>query len=167
MSQEIWTLRPDPALLNELGKNTLKEQLGIVFTEVGPNYLRATMPVDHRTIQYFGMLHGGASVALAETVASTAANFVIILILITLSAWKSTPITCAASAKAPSMPMPNPSISVVSPKSGISLSEKWVPTPPSVSSAIPSSSDLRQKGLDLPLACSEGAQSARLLLWSD
>ena len=77
MSQEIWTLRPDPALLNELGKNTLKEQLGIVFTEVGPNYLRATMPVDHRTIQYFGMLHGGASLALAETVASTAANFVI------------------------------------------------------------------------------------------
>ena len=74
---EIWALRPDPALLNELGQNTLKEQLGIVFTEVGPNYLRPTMPVDRRTVQYFGMLHGGASVALAETVASTAANFVI------------------------------------------------------------------------------------------
>jgi 1,4-dihydroxy-2-naphthoyl-CoA hydrolase len=77
MSQEIWVIRPDPSLLNELGKNTMKEQLGIVFTEVGPNYLRATMPVDHRTVQYFGMLHGGASVALAETVASTAANFVL------------------------------------------------------------------------------------------
>jgi len=77
MSQEIWFLRPDLGLLNELGQNTLKEHLGIVFTEVGPNYLRATMPVDRRTVQYFGMLHGGASVALAETVASTAANFVI------------------------------------------------------------------------------------------
>ncbi len=77
MSQAIWTLWPDLALLNELGQNTLKEQLGIVFTEVGLNYLRATMPVDRRTVQYLGMLHGGASVALAETVGSTAANFVI------------------------------------------------------------------------------------------
>ncbi len=75
--KEIWFLRPDIGLLNELGANTLKEALGIVFTEVGSNYLRATMPVDRRTVQYLGMLHGGASVALAETVASTAANFVL------------------------------------------------------------------------------------------
>lgn len=75
--KEIWFIRPDVSLLNELGASTLKEALGIVFTEVGPNYLRATMPVDRRTVQYFGILHGGASVALAETVASTAANFVL------------------------------------------------------------------------------------------
>lgn len=77
MNKEIWTIWPDIRLLNELGQNTLKEQLGIVFTEAGPNYLRAAMPVDRRTVQYLGMLHGGASVALAETVASTAANLVI------------------------------------------------------------------------------------------
>ena len=44
------------------------------FTEIGPDYLRATMPVDHRTVQTMGILHGGASVALAETIGSVAAN---------------------------------------------------------------------------------------------
>ncbi|MBL7760417.1 MAG: hotdog fold thioesterase [Sediminibacterium sp.] len=56
-----------------LGKNTLGEHLGIRFTEVGPDYLKATMPVDHRTKQPYGLLHGGASVALAETLGSVAA----------------------------------------------------------------------------------------------
>ena len=46
--------------------------LGIVFTEIGPDYLRATMPVDARTRQPYGLLHGGASVLLAETLGSTA-----------------------------------------------------------------------------------------------
>ena len=50
----------------------LLEPLGIVFTELGPDYLRGTMPVDARTHQPFGLLHGGASVALAETLGSTA-----------------------------------------------------------------------------------------------
>jgi 1,4-dihydroxy-2-naphthoyl-CoA hydrolase len=54
--------------------DTLVEWLGIRFSEIGPDYLRATMPVDKRTHQPMGILHGGASVALAETVASTAAN---------------------------------------------------------------------------------------------
>jgi 1,4-dihydroxy-2-naphthoyl-CoA hydrolase len=54
--------------------NTLVELLGMRFTEIGPDYLRATMPVDTRTHQPTGVLHGGASVALAETVGSTAAN---------------------------------------------------------------------------------------------
>src|SRR5450755_4852999 len=54
--------------------NTLVEWLGMRFTEIGPDYLRATMPVDARTHQPAGVLHGGASVALAETVGSTAAN---------------------------------------------------------------------------------------------
>ncbi|MCB0489513.1 MAG: hotdog fold thioesterase [Cyclobacteriaceae bacterium] len=48
--------------------------LGIEFTEVGEDYLCATMPVDHRTHQPMGLLHGGASVALAETLGSVAAT---------------------------------------------------------------------------------------------
>lgn len=56
-----------------MGKNTMGEHLGICFTEVGPDYLKATMPVDHRTKQPYGLLHGGASVALAETLGSVAA----------------------------------------------------------------------------------------------
>jgi 1,4-dihydroxy-2-naphthoyl-CoA hydrolase len=60
--------------LQERARDTLVEWLGIRFAEIGPDYLRATMPVDKRTHQPMGILHGGASVALAETVASTAAN---------------------------------------------------------------------------------------------
>jgi 1,4-dihydroxy-2-naphthoyl-CoA hydrolase len=56
-----------------LGKNTLGEHLGMVFTEIGDDYLKATMPVDHRTKQPYGLLHGGASVALAETLGSVGA----------------------------------------------------------------------------------------------
>jgi 1,4-dihydroxy-2-naphthoyl-CoA hydrolase len=50
------------------------EHCGIVFTEIGPDYVVATMPVDHRTKQPIGLLHGGANVVLAETIASTAGN---------------------------------------------------------------------------------------------
>ena len=53
---------------------TMIEHLGIEFLEVGDDYVKARMPVDHRTIQPFGLLHGGASVALAETLGSVAAN---------------------------------------------------------------------------------------------
>ena len=60
--------------LNALSRNTLMEPLGIVFTEIGADYLRATMPVDARTHQPYGLLHGGASAALAETLGSTAAG---------------------------------------------------------------------------------------------
>lgn len=52
---------------------TLTETLGIKFEEITPQRVTATMPVDHRTVQPFGVLHGGASVALAETVASVGA----------------------------------------------------------------------------------------------
>jgi len=58
--------------LNAMSRGTLMEPLGIVLTELGPDYLRGTMPVDARTLQPFGLLHGGASVALAETLGSTA-----------------------------------------------------------------------------------------------
>jgi len=57
--------------------NTLLEQLDIRITEVGPDYLRGTMPVDQRTHQPHGLLHGGASVALAETLGSVAASMCI------------------------------------------------------------------------------------------
>jgi 1,4-dihydroxy-2-naphthoyl-CoA hydrolase len=56
------------------GANTLVDHLGIRFIEVGPDFLRATMPVNDTTRQAMGVLHGGASVALAETVGSLAAN---------------------------------------------------------------------------------------------
>ena len=56
------------------GANTLVDHLEIRFIEVGPDYLRATMPVDNRTRQIMGVLHGGASAALAETIGSFAAN---------------------------------------------------------------------------------------------
>ena len=59
-------------LLNERSRGTLMEALGIRFTELGEGVLRATMPVDPRTHQPYGLLHGGASVALAETLGSSA-----------------------------------------------------------------------------------------------
>jgi 1,4-dihydroxy-2-naphthoyl-CoA hydrolase len=55
----------------------LSQHIGIEFIELGPDYLRGRMPVDDRTRQPFGILHGGASVALAETLGSTAAALVI------------------------------------------------------------------------------------------
>jgi 1,4-dihydroxy-2-naphthoyl-CoA hydrolase len=59
------------------GKNTLGEHLGMQFTEIGDNYLKATMPVDNRTHQPYGLLHGGASVALAETLGSVGSALII------------------------------------------------------------------------------------------
>lgn len=58
--------------LNALSRGTAMEPLGIVFTDIGVDYLRGTMPVDARTRQPYGLLHGGASVLLAETLGSTA-----------------------------------------------------------------------------------------------
>lgn len=60
------------AALNATSQGTAMEPLGIVFTELGADFLRATMPVDARTHQPYGLLHGGASVLLAETLGSTA-----------------------------------------------------------------------------------------------
>ena len=59
------------------GKNTMAETLGMQFTEIGDNYLKLSMPVDERTKQPYGLLHGGASVALAETVGSVASALVV------------------------------------------------------------------------------------------
>jgi len=60
-----------------LGNNTMGDHIGIEFTEIGENYLKAKMPVDQRTRQPYGLLHGGASATLAETVGSVAAALVI------------------------------------------------------------------------------------------
>ena len=73
MDMPIWKKPTDRTYLeNTLNKNTLGETLGIEIIEVGENYIEGKMPVDHRTQQPFGLLHGGASVALAETLASVA-----------------------------------------------------------------------------------------------
>lgn len=58
---------------NALSKNTLVEHLGIEFIELSKDSLKASMPVDHRTVQPYGILHGGASVVLAETLGSMGA----------------------------------------------------------------------------------------------
>jgi 1,4-dihydroxy-2-naphthoyl-CoA hydrolase len=63
--------------LNALNVNTLGQVIDIQFIEVGDNFLKASMPVDHRTHQPYGLLHGGASAALAETVGSVASSLCI------------------------------------------------------------------------------------------
>lgn len=60
--------------LNQLSDNTLVAHLGIEIIAIGEDFIEAKMPVDHRTHQPLGMLHGGASVALAETLGSIAAT---------------------------------------------------------------------------------------------
>ena len=62
--------------MKPLGPGTMGGHLGIQWTEVGENYLKAKMPVDHRTVQRYGLLHGGASCALAETISSVASAMV-------------------------------------------------------------------------------------------
>ena len=73
-SSTIWQRPLTVDALNALSKGNMGAHLDIEFVEIGPDYLRATMPVDYRTKQPFGLLHGGASVVLAETIGSTAAN---------------------------------------------------------------------------------------------
>ena len=60
-----------------LGKGTMGEYIGIEWVEIGVDFLKAKMPVDHRTIQPYGLLHGGASVTLAETIGSVASALVV------------------------------------------------------------------------------------------
>lgn len=66
-----------PHDLQPLSNNTIAEQIGIEFTAIGPDFLQGRMPVDHRTHQPYGLLHGGASCVLAETLGSVAAALVI------------------------------------------------------------------------------------------
>lgn len=70
----IWVEEPDADALNALHEDTAVSQLGIVVTEVGPDYLEGRMPIDKRTMQPFGLMHGGSAALLLETLASAAAN---------------------------------------------------------------------------------------------
>lgn len=73
----IFRQKPTAAHLNEMMRGTLMETLGIQYLEPEDGILRATMPVDGRTVQPAGLLHGGASAALAESLGSTASYLVI------------------------------------------------------------------------------------------
>jgi 1,4-dihydroxy-2-naphthoyl-CoA hydrolase len=75
MSSKIWISPVALDQANKLARGTALEHLGIELIEMGDDYLRGRMPVDHRTRQPAGVLHGGASVLLAETLASWAATF--------------------------------------------------------------------------------------------
>ena len=78
MATPIWFNKElSVAHLNPLGKGTMSEWLGIEWVEVGTDFIKARMPVDHRTIQPYGLLHGGASCVLSETIGNVAAAMVI------------------------------------------------------------------------------------------
>jgi 1,4-dihydroxy-2-naphthoyl-CoA hydrolase len=70
----LWKTQTTLDQLKERSKHTLAEHLGIEYLEIGDDYLKAKMPVDYRTKQPAGLLHGGASVVLAETLGSIAAR---------------------------------------------------------------------------------------------
>lgn len=74
---EIWQREFTLEYLNQLCSDCMISALGISFTEKGSDYLCATMPVNEHTRQPFGLLHGGASVVLAESLASVAGNMVV------------------------------------------------------------------------------------------
>jgi 1,4-dihydroxy-2-naphthoyl-CoA hydrolase len=69
----IWRTQTSVEQIREFSRETLADTIGIHVTEIGPDFLRATMPVNPKVHQPMGVLHGGASVALAETVGSVAA----------------------------------------------------------------------------------------------
>ncbi|OOG53734.1 hotdog fold thioesterase [Rhodanobacter sp. C03] len=69
----LWKQPTDLARINAWSTNTMMETLGIRISAIGDDWLQGTMPVDHRTHQPYGLLHGGASVVLAETLGSSAA----------------------------------------------------------------------------------------------
>lgn len=73
----IWFSQPDLARLNAGMANTACEAMGMELTEIGPDYIRGTIPADKRTFQPFGLVHGGANVVLAETLGSVGANCVV------------------------------------------------------------------------------------------
>ncbi len=68
----IWKTAPTLEVMNNIGKGSMSDHVGIEFVESGDDFLTAKMPVDQRTVQPFRILHGGASVVLAETLGSIA-----------------------------------------------------------------------------------------------
>lgn len=77
MTESIWKSIATIDHLNELGRNTASEFLGIEVTEIGADFIRGTMPVNERTVQPMGLVHGGINVVLAETLGSMAANMAV------------------------------------------------------------------------------------------
>lgn len=71
----VFLKKPSLAQLNQFNEETMVSHLGIEFTDIGDDFLEATMPVDSRTKQPMGLLHGGANVVLAETLGSVAAAY--------------------------------------------------------------------------------------------
>lgn len=74
-AESIWRTAISIEMVQKRSENTMLDHLGIQFIEIGENYLKASMPVDHRTRQPLGIMNGGASCVLAESVGSTAGNF--------------------------------------------------------------------------------------------
>jgi uncharacterized protein (TIGR00369 family) len=73
----IWHDTPNRETSQELAKNTIHDALGIEIVEVGDDFIRGKMPVDQRTVQPYGILHGGASVVLAESLGSIGSHYVV------------------------------------------------------------------------------------------
>lgn len=71
----IWKRPMSVELLNLVGHNTAVQHLGIELTEIGDDYIKGRVPVDKRTRQPYGLIHGGVNVVLAETLGSIAANW--------------------------------------------------------------------------------------------
>lgn len=73
----IWKIKPELNAINNFNENTLVSHLGIEIIEIGADYIKSKMPVDHRTRQPMGLLHGGASAVLSESVGSMASWLVV------------------------------------------------------------------------------------------
>ncbi|ROH86686.1 hotdog fold thioesterase [Stagnimonas aquatica] len=70
----IWKWQTTPEQMQQMATNSMSGHIGLKVTEIGPDYVRGTMPVDQRTKQPYGRLHGGANVVLAEELGSFGAN---------------------------------------------------------------------------------------------
>ncbi len=77
MTDTIWFDSPSIEAINATMRNTACEVLGIQVTELGADFIRGTMPVDSRTVQPYGVVHGGVNVVLAETLGSLGANLIV------------------------------------------------------------------------------------------
>lgn len=70
----IWKIKPELETVQKMSAKAMGGHIGMQIIEIGDDYVRGTLPIDHRTVQPWGRLHGGASVVLAEELGSTAAN---------------------------------------------------------------------------------------------
>lgn len=73
----IWKWTATPEQLGKAAAQSMSAHIGLAITEIGPDFVRGTLPVDHRTKQPYGRLHGGANVVLAEELGSLAANMLL------------------------------------------------------------------------------------------